>query len=91
MYHNIRYRLETELSKFIWDLKSNNQTYSIKWKVMKKTSGYNPISKLCSLCTAEKLEICKFKKKDKLLNKRNELISKCRHENKHLLANVHDP
>ena len=41
----------------------------------------------CSLCLHEKLEIVNFEDQDHLLNKRHELISKCRHVNKHLLRN----
>ena len=85
------YKKETELSNYIWGLKSNNINHSIKFKILKQTSGYNKISKICNLCLAEKLEICKFKDKSNLLNKRNELVNKCRHENKYLLANLPDP
>ena len=40
-----------------------------------------------SLCLTENFLVCKIKDKEKLLNKRNELISKCRHENKYYLLN----
>ena len=92
-FRHIHYKKETTLSEHIWLLKSNNVNFSIKWKILKRTSGYNKISKTCSLCTTEKMEICKFriKNKNRLLNKRNEMISKCRHENKHLLGNFPDP
>ena len=90
-FNNIRYKNDTELSKYLWALKLDNKNYSIKWSILKKTSGYNKATKLCNLCTREKLEICLYKNKTSLLNKRNELISKCRHENKHLLANLPDP
>ena len=90
-FRHERYRAETELSKYIWNLKSKNLNYSVHWRIMKQTSGYNKLSKLCSLCTNEKLEILKFKYKKSLLNKRNELVNKCRHENKHLLNNLPDP
>ena len=90
-FRHEQYQKETALSKYIWTLKSNNQNYSIDWNILKRTSGYNKITKRCNLCLNEKLEICNFKKKHILLNKRNELINKCRHENKHLLANLPDP
>ena len=41
---------------------------------------------MCNLCLAEKLEIIKADKK-RLLNKRTELVSKCRHENRFYLCN----
>ena len=84
-FRHREYSKDTELSKFIWELKDKNISFDIKWEIMKKTQGYNKISKSCSLCLAEKFYICYFRDKEKLLNKRNELVSKCRHVNKHLL------
>ena len=86
-FKNQKYEKETELSKYIWYLKKRNIDYTIKWKILKKTKGYNPVAKSCSLCLSEKVEMCNFLHKNNLMNKRNELISKCRHENKFLLAN----
>ena len=43
------------------------------------------ITKTCSLCLHEKLAIITFPYPDELLNKRSELVTKCRHENKFLL------
>ena len=85
------YSKDTVLSKYIWTLNKLNLKYSINWRILKHTSGYNKVTKSCNLCINEKLEICKFKDKRKLLNKRNELVSKCRHGNKYLLANLPDP
>ena len=89
-FRHAQYETETELSKYIWAIKSKGLTYSIKWNILKLTAGYSKISKSCNLCINEKIEICKFKNKRALLNKRSELVSKCRHENKHLLANFVD-
>ena len=47
---------------------------------------YSNITKRCDLCTTEKVMIINSKP-DELLNKRSELISKCRHENKFYLRN----
>lgn len=89
-FNNRRYEKDSELSKYVWTLKDQGVDYSIGWSILKKTSGYNTISKTCNLCLTEKLLISEHKDKDKLLNKRSELVSKCRHENKHLLKNF-DP
>ena len=36
---------DTELSKYVWNLKDKNITnYSIKWSIVKQTSGYNSIT-----------------------------------------------
>ena len=44
-------------------------------------------TKKCLLGLHEKHEIVNFEDQDHLLNKRSELISKCRHANKYLLCN----
>ena len=64
----------TELSKYIWQLKERNINFTTKWSIIARARPYNNSSKRCDLCLAEKL--------NNLLNKRSELISKCRHENK---------
>ena len=54
-------------------------------KLKKKT--YSNITKRCSLCLHEKLAIITYPYPDELLNRRSELVTKCRHENKFLLKN----
>ena len=83
----ITYEKDTELSKFIWDLKNRNINYEIKWSIIKFTHGYNSVTKSCSLCLYEKLLICEFHNSSRLINKRSELVSKCQHQNKHILMN----
>ena len=67
--------------------KDENKDFDIKWSILKKSSGYSIISKSCNLCLLEKLVVCNFKEKDRLLNKRVDLESKCQHENKYMLIN----
>ena len=55
--------------------------------LVKSVPSYSNISKKCLLCLHEKLESVNFEDQDQLLNKRSELISKCRHANKYLLCN----
>ena len=88
-FRHRQYETDSELSKYIWYLKNSNLDFDIKWKIMQRTAGYNKSSKSCSLCLAEKFQICTYKQKNALLNKRNELVSKCRHQNKHLLKNFY--
>ena len=76
----------TELSKYICQLKDNNINFATKWSIIARARPYNNSSKRCDLCQAEKLYIIKYSNKN-LLNKRSELISKCRHENKFYLKN----
>ena len=76
----------TGLSKYIWQRKSANEKYSIEWSVLRQAPAYSNITKKCDLCLTEKLMISSAEKKSSL-NKRSELVSKCRHENKYLLRN----
>mgnify|MGYP004361308217 CR=1 FL=1 len=86
-FSNRKYINSTALSRHIWELKDNNQAHEITWSIKKTAPAYSNISKRCLLCLQEKMAIITFPEEDKLLNKRSELISKCRHENKFLLRN----
>ena len=65
---------DTELSKEYWATKRSHFTPIVTWRIIRK----------CYLCLNEKLEIASYKG-DNLLNKRSELINKCRHQNKFTL------
>ena len=79
-------RNATTLSEYIWKLKDANVEHSVKWKLISKARAYTTSSKTCNLCLEEKFFII-HKPSLATLNKRNELISSCRHRNKHLLCN----
>jgi len=76
-----QYSSETELSKHVWNLKNNRIKFAIKWSIIRRARVYTPGANRCNLCTEEKLQIIKSKSNN-LLNKRNELFSKCCHRNK---------
>ena len=78
---------DTELSKYVWELKDKHAEYQIRWSIARKLSGYNPVSKFCNFCLLEKLLFCNFSDKSRLINKRLDHVSKCRHENKCMLKN----
>ena len=86
---NRKYANSTELSKHIWKLKDNKKNYTINWSTITSASPYNNKSKRCNLCLAKKLHIIKADKIN-LLNKKSELISKCRHENKFYLKSFNN-
>ena len=77
-FNNETRKNDTELSKHIWQLKSKEQRFTIKWKILAKAKPYSNLTKRCNLCTAEKHFII-TKPELATLNKRNELISTCRH------------
>ena len=86
-FRNEKRKNDTELSKYIWKVKQQNENYDLEWSILKQIPSYSNKTKKCDLCLHEKLEIITYKDKDILLNKNNELISKCRHQNKFLLKN----
>ena len=77
-FRHEKHQSNTELSNELWDIKNNNYTPNIVWEILQKHQTYNPNTKRCSLCLNEKLEIAKYKGRN-LLNKRSEIINKCRH------------
>ena len=75
----------TELSKYVWGLQKNDITPNLTWEIIDRARPYVNGSKTCNLCLTEKFHIITSQKK--LLNKRSELVSTCRHVNKFLLKN----
>ena len=70
------------------DLKDKNITnYTIRWSIVKQISGYNSVTNSCNLVLSEKLVICNFRDKSRLISKRMSLASKCQHESKFVLIN----
>ena len=86
-FRNSKYKNSTELSKHIWQLKDNNIDYNIDWEILTKSKSTANCSSRCNLCLNEKFEILKANKLT-CLNKRNEIISTCRHINKFLVGKI---
>ena len=80
-FNHEKHANSTRLSKYIWELKRSNVDYFIKCSILKRAKAYTAGAKQCGLCSAEKLCVINANKDD-LLNKRSELICKCRYENK---------
>ena len=76
---------KTELSKYVCGLKEKNIEHEISWNILKKVTKPRNGNKMCRLCTTEAAMIIKNKKGQ--LNSRNEIMHKCRHQNKFLLKN----
>ena len=79
------YKNETELSNEIWQIKNSGHHPKVLGEIVKKCVPYNPQTKRLLLCMNEKLEIATYKEHN-LLNKRNEIVSKCRHQLKYAPA-----
>ena len=75
----------TELSKHVWEFQKKDIAPNLSWEIIDHARPYVNGSKKCDLCLTEKFHI--INSKLKLLNKRSELVSKCRHINKYILKN----
>ena len=84
-FRHRKHASSTQLSKYVWELKDKGIDHEIEWTSLATGRPYSSVSKRCHLCLVEKYNII-CSKKD-LLNRKSELISKCRHENKFYLAN----
>ena len=86
--HTFKYeskRASTELSNHVWDLQTKDIQPNLTWEIIDHTRPYVNRSKKCNLCLTEKLHI--ITSELDLVNKRSELISKCRHNNKFIIKN----
>ena len=82
-FNHRQYSKSCELSEYVWELKDNEKTFDIKWKILKKVNG-RLVGGACKLCTTEKLLIIEHPDKEKLLN--SNCIQKFRHEAKYMLS-----
>ena len=73
------------LSEYIWDIQQQQPNYVVNWKIIEKTSGFNPITLQCKICLSEIYHIV-VNPIQASLNRRLETFSYCRHLKKHLLS-----
>ena len=79
----------TALSTYFWETKEKEKIDPIlTWSILKSVPAYNNITKRCQLCLQEKLAIISYENPEDLLNKKSEILNKCRHASKFLLKNV---
>ena len=76
-FRNKSRQKSTELSNHILELKENVGNYTIDWLIAMKAHPYICGTRKCDLCLCEKLLIARANSAS-LLNKRDELVSKCR-------------
>ena len=86
-FRHERYETDSELSKEVWCIKRKGGNFSIRWSKDGNYSSYKPETKGCSLCANEKLTIARYEGNN-LLNRRNEIISRCRHRLRYKLKNL---
>ena len=68
----------TELSKYVWKLKSNNIQFKINWEIVHRIGKAKNPHSICSTCILEKIAIAKADRRDNL-NKLHELFYSCPH------------
>ncbi len=44
------YSSETELSKYVWNLKNDGKKFGIKWSIVRRAQAYTPGANRCNLC-----------------------------------------
>ena len=71
-------RHSSSLANHVWSLKDNGRQFSINWRLVDRSSAFNPITGKCRICLKEKKEIL-YNKDGSTLNKRNEIFNTCRH------------
>ena len=87
-FKNEFYAISTTLWSYVWEMKKRkNVAPALTWEVLRTARAYSNITKRCSLCLHENLAIITYSYPDELLNRRSELVTKSRHENKFLLKN----
>ena len=86
-FNNEEYEKETALSAEIWRIKRVGGEYEIKWSKEATQRSYAPEGRRCNLCLHEKLVIALYEGYN-LINKRNEIISRCRHRLKFKLKKL---
>ena len=77
-----------KVSNFIRGKKKEKFNVNLDWSLLDKEKLYSPTSNKFMLCLTEKYKKIFYIKN--LLNKGNELVTKCRHENKFYLANYRE-
>ena len=78
-FRHKRHVNNTELSKYLCKLKEENADYNLQWSIKAYASPYKCRTGKCDLYLTEKLIIARSDP-TKVLNKRTELVSKCRHK-----------
>lgn len=86
-FRHEKHRNSSEISKKVWELKDAGTKFEITWKILQQAQPYKggSANARCDLCISEKLHILN---NPGALNKRTEIVSKCRHARKYLLQGV---
>ena len=78
---------KTSLSSYVWKCKNDHLEPKITWSIKAKAYALSSGGKQCDLCLTEKLTILMADPKS-TLNKRDEIMAKCKHKRKYILGTV---
>ena len=81
-FNHEKHKNDTQLPNELWKIKASKEEPVLVWKIIGQC---NVNTKRCLLYLNEKLQIAIYRGNN-TLNKRTEIISKCRHRNKYALA-----
>ena len=73
--------------KYIWRCKGAGLNPTVSWEIVRHAPVYNSGNRVCQLCLEEKYQIL-ISNCANTLNKRSEIINKCRHRAKFKLKNI---
>ena len=79
-------RQSTTFSNFMWSLKDREEDSNVRWSKVSVTRPYQRGGRSCSLCLTEKVSIARDTTRE-MLNKRREIMNRCRHRDRHYLTN----
>ena len=87
-FKNRKYKSETTLSQYIWELQDSGLQpevdFKIQWKIIDKSRTFSPVTGVCALCVLEKYYII-FQPELASLNKNDEIRKPCIHRKSLLL------
>ena len=84
-FNHEKHKNDTQLSNELWKIKASKEEPVLVWKILGQYQPYNVNTRRRLLCLNEKLQMAIYRGNN-MLNKRTEIISKCRHRNKYALA-----
>ena len=81
---------KTALSSYVWKCKNKKLEPKITWAIKAKAYALSSGGKQCDLCLTEKLTIL-MAKPETTLNRRDEIMEKCKHKRKFTLRALKPP
>ena len=87
-FTNTAKKHSTALSTYVWKLNREGVDHNIRWSSQCEPQPYNGGGRICDLCVMEKTMIARSDVRESL-NKRTEIMAKCRHKLPYYLNNYH--